>query len=301
MPVVKSRNAVSRLKTLAAELKKVYPRIAEEAAQSLKPIAEAIAEIDETFKPLHYVQSLIEFGPDGAERSPASFAWDVYSDGDEAEYMLCVVRGPDDVCHMNVSVCKYSKHATKANAETDKKGAPHITVKETSLLDPEGISVRLKARLLDALDGFTATYEEHVRAARKELSDLEESEPETTPVTGTDNKVETEAEPEKAIETKDEPPEPSAQPEPQAEEKPESKQEPEREAEPEPKPVPESKPELEPRSKLQPTKGNSAGDAEEPLPETNDATAEMAAAGSTTDIISPDSGIPAQAWIPTSK
>ena len=266
MAAKKKTNAASRLHELAEELKKAYPKVAKNLAKALEPVEAAIAEIDETFRPTHYAEALLNGGSDG-ERSAACFARDMYSDGDEAEYLLCATRGPDNKCCLSASVCKFS---VASSEETDKKagknGVSEVTIRKTLLVKPEKLAIRLRANIIDALDGFADAYEEHVREARKNLFDGSDAKAEAKPSAAPEEKA-----PDPILEAPEEESEPkeTAQPAPKSETKPLSKSE----------QAPETKKEEE---------------IEDPLADMKDRELEAA-------VTSPDIDLPTEAWIPTSR
>ena len=179
MPVKIKTNAASRLHDLAKELQQAYPRVEKDLAKALGPVEAAIAEIDETFKPAHYAEALLNGGVD-AKRSPACFARDMYSDGGEAEYLLCVTRGSDNRCALCVSACKFNLGSSdEAGKKAGKNGRPEVVVKKTLLIEMKRLPIRLKANILDALDGFADAYEAHVREIRSNLFGGSDDKPET--------------------------------------------------------------------------------------------------------------------------
>ena len=260
MAAKKKTSAASRLHELAEELKKAYPKVEKDLAKALEPVETAIAEIDETFRPTHYAEALLNGGSDG-ERSPACFARDMYSDGDEAEYLLCVTRGPDNQCCFSASVCKFSLTSSEeADKKAGKKAEPEVTIKKTLLVKPEKLAIRLRANILDALDGFADAYEEHIRQVRKNLFD------------GLDVKASADDEtiPDPIMETPEEKPEPKAA------------------AQPAPKP------ETKPQPKSEPARETKKEEIADPMADVKDPKLEAA-------VTSPDIDLPAEAWIPTSR
>jgi len=159
--------AATRLQSLAKELRDLSPKVAQQIQQMVSPVVEAIAEVDETFRPAHFPESALARGVDKAVRSPACFARDVFVDGDEAEYLLCVVRGSDSKCCLGVSVCKYRiENGEGGDAKDNEK---KVQIKKTVLFDPSRLPVRLSVKIVDALDGFAEAYETHVRQTRQRL------------------------------------------------------------------------------------------------------------------------------------
>ena len=169
MPGKTKTNAASRLHDLARELQLAYPKVEKDLAKALEPVEAAIAEIDETFKPTHYAEALLN-GEANGERSPACFGRDVYSDGSEAEYLLCVTRGPDNRCALGASVCKFSLVSSEENdKKASQNGRPEVVVKKTGLVELKRLPIRLKANILDALDDFADAYAAHVLEIRNRL------------------------------------------------------------------------------------------------------------------------------------
>ena len=186
MPIKRKTNAASRLHDLAKELQQAYPSVEKDLAKGLEPVEAAIAEIDETFKPTHYAEALLNGGAD-AQRSPACFARDMYSDGSEAEYLLCVTRGPDNHCALCASVCKFNLGRSEEDGKkAGKNGRPEVVVKKTLLIELKRLPIRLKANILDALDGFADAYAAHVRGIRNSLFGGSDVKPETAPPTPTE-------------------------------------------------------------------------------------------------------------------
>ena len=146
----KNELAASRLKTLAKEIKKVEPQINQKVKEAIAPVETAISEIDETFRPGHYAQSLLDSKPGEANRSLACFARDLFSNGEEAEYLLCVARDPDSVCRVCASLCKFS---VKPAPEAGKKAAPEVTIQQTQMLSLDELAIRTSPREAHTMSG----------------------------------------------------------------------------------------------------------------------------------------------------
>ena len=158
------KSAMTRLQALADDMKKTYPKVAEKMESAIAPIATAIAEIDETFRPAHMPELVRDHGRE-AKGSPACFARDTLTDGSETEYLLCVARGPDSKCHIHVSSCKYDlKSLQEANRER-----LEAAIRGATLLEMKDLPVRLNAKSIGALDNFAEAYEAHVLAVRQSL------------------------------------------------------------------------------------------------------------------------------------
>ena len=158
------RDGILRLKRLADELKKAYPKIENRLAKTFDLLDSAIEEIGETWRPAHYAERLLTRRTDAPRRPRSCFAHDTFVNGDEADYVLFVGRGSNGKCGLYVSICKY-------RIEEPKKGAksPQVTIKNRLLVSADDLPVTLRVKILDVLDLFAEAYEEHVRQVRKGL------------------------------------------------------------------------------------------------------------------------------------
>ena len=162
MQELKKHAAVTRLQRLADDLRMAYPRVEKRVGEALKEVNAVIAEIGETWKPIHYAENLIKGG--AARRPPGCFGHDTFVNGDEADYALFAGRGGGGNCGLYVSICKY--HISQPKRAS---GSPEITVKNKLLVSVEDLPVPLRVRILDVLEDFAEAYEEHVRDVRKGL------------------------------------------------------------------------------------------------------------------------------------
>jgi len=165
----KKLNAALALQKLAADLKDTYSKVGKHIGDTLSPVAAAVAEIDEPWRPPHYAEALQNSAAAGAFRPSTCFAHERFANGDEADYVLCVARDADRGCGLKVSVCKYRLTAPKdGSGGTDAK-TPKVAIKDMPLAAPEDLPIPLRVKALDVLDEFVEAYEEHVRATMQGL------------------------------------------------------------------------------------------------------------------------------------
>jgi hypothetical protein len=171
----KKVGAELRLRKLAIDLKKAYSKVAHRVAETLAPIEIAVADIGETWKPVHYAESVRDQGPSGAVRSPTCFGHETFVNGDEADYALCVAQGPDRKTGVYVSICRYHAGASGSgngggNGEDPLAEKPaEVSIKSVLLAPVTSLPVPLRVKILDVLDAFASAYDEHVRDTRKEF------------------------------------------------------------------------------------------------------------------------------------
>ena len=156
------KGAVDRLITLGTELRMAYGKASDHVACILGPVESSVAEIGETWPPQHWAELAASGDMQDPERSPACFMHETFTNGEEAEYVLCVARNQDRTCGLHVSVCKsYRIHSNN--------GSDKVMVKDKRLLSPEKLPVPLRLRILDTLDDFAEAYELHVRDIRADV------------------------------------------------------------------------------------------------------------------------------------
>ncbi len=160
--------ALSRLKKLAVDLSDGYAKAANSLAKTLQPLEQAIQQVDETWRPVHYAESLLSQNGEQARRPPACFAHESFVSGNEAEYVLCVERNPDRKCALYASVCQYAL-ARPDETGKPRQGADKVTISHRGLASLDSLPVPLRVRILDILDEFTQGYESHVRKLRAGL------------------------------------------------------------------------------------------------------------------------------------
>lgn len=158
------RDGILRLKRLADELKKAYPKIENRLAKTFDLLDSAIEEIGETWKPAHYAERLLARKANAPRRPRSCFAHDTFVNGDEADYVLFVGRGSNGKCGLYVSICKYRIEGPKKGAKS-----PQVTIKNELLVSADDLPVMLRVKILDVLDDFAEAYEERVREVRKGL------------------------------------------------------------------------------------------------------------------------------------
>lgn len=127
-------------------------------AEALRPLEEAIREIDVPFRASHYAEDCRDW-PSSASAARLAhagrFVFAIECTGSRStEYCLCAARGEDGHCGLYVSVCEYHEEPGAGDAD------PRVVLDRIYLMRPETLSLWLRVQMLDELSqgNFLRTY-----------------------------------------------------------------------------------------------------------------------------------------------